>query len=192
MANCRANEERVHLLRQRVRSGGNRLASIGCGSCIELWDQTFTGRDILLIDQDAGALEQAKIKVPPTIGRLTFVQQNILKFILRTRNDQTIGGRDFVYAFGLFDYFDIASAMRLANGLWSLVAPGGCLLVTNAHPSNPTRFWMEYCGDWFLQYKTEAEILSLSASLPGVARQQLTKDSQGVYQYFEIWKESKI
>ncbi len=38
MPNCRANEERIRRLEKRVRNGGKRLASIGCGSCIELWN----------------------------------------------------------------------------------------------------------------------------------------------------------
>jgi len=191
MANCRANEERVRFLSNRVRVGGKRLASIGCGSCLELWEQEgLESCDFLLLDQDKGALERAKNKVSKAIGHVTVIEQNILKFVLRGSKDGAIGHRDFVYAFGLFDYFDHSSASRLTKGLWQMVAPGGVLLVTNAHPGNPTRLWMEYGGDWFLKYKTSEEMMSLSDGLEAVVERSLRADSQGVYQFLEIRKDS--
>ena len=191
MANCAANEERIRRLAKRVRESGPRVASIGCGSCIELWEQpNMCDYELLLLDQDVGALQQAKSKISSAVGRVTYIEQNILKFLLRGEKSEGVGNRHLVYAFGLFDYFDLSSARRLAKGLWTLVAPGGTLIVTNAHPANPTRLWMEWGGDWFLKYKDESQMSALSDGLEGVASSQLSVDSQGVYQFLEIQKHS--
>lgn len=187
MPNCRANEERIRRLTRRVRESGTRLASIGCGSCIELWEQSaMEAFDVLLLDQDRGALDRARQKVSPSIGKVTFLEHNILKFVLGNSKAESVGQRDFVYAFGLLDYFECQSARRITKGLWQMVAPGGCLLITNAHPNNLTRFWMEYGGDWFLKYKDETQMRELAEGLEGVASLSLTSDGQHVYQYLEI------
>ena len=189
MANCAANEERIRRLAIRVRESGPRVASIGCGSCIELWEQPdMRGYDFLLLDQDAGALESAKSKISSSIGRVTYIEQNILKFLLRGEKNEGIGNRHLVYAFGLFDYFEMPSANRLVKGLWAMVAPGGTLIVTNAHPANPTRLWMEWGGDWFLKYKDESQMPALLDGLECVANSRYSSDSRHVYQFLEIQK----
>lgn len=88
--------------------------------------------------------------------------------------------------FGLLDYFPAASAKRIVTGLWNLVAAGGRLVVTNAHPSNPTRTYLEYAGDWFLQYKDETTMRALVSDLVGIATTELSIDNLGIYQYLEV------
>lgn len=108
MPNCRANEERVRRLEKRVREGGTRLASIGSGSCIEMWNQS--GMDdfsILALDQDSGALKRAKQKVSRSIGKIDFIEHNILKFVLGNGKLAKLGERDLIYALGLLDYFEL-------------------------------------------------------------------------------------
>ena len=86
----------------------------------------------------------------------------------------------------MLDYFESNSAKRITSGLWKMVAPGGSLLVTNAHPNNLTRFWMEYGGDWFLKYKDEGQMRELAEGLSDVSSVSLRPDSQCIYQYLEI------
>lgn len=192
MANCRANEERVHRLQTYITQSGPRIMSIGCGSCIELWgwrNGNDCPRQVMLVDQDDGALQRAQ----EMIGRqdhleVTFEQANVLKYILG-KNHLQCGPRDLIYLFGLMDYFPLKSAKRLVQALWPCVAPGGLMVITNAHPDNSTRMWMEYVGDWFLDYKTEEMMYDLADGLTGVASTKLLKDEQGVYQYLNIRKE---
>lgn len=189
MPNCVANVARVRALQAHVNNGANRLASIGCGSCIEFWEQErMEEHDVFLLDQDQEALDRARVQIGNRIGKVAFARQNVLKFILRSDSTNDFNGRDLVYASGLFDYFDQGSAIRLTRGLWPLVAPGGCLLIINEHPSNPSRLWMEYVGDWFLKYKNEAQMRELAEGLEGVASTSLTLDDQHVYQYLETRK----
>jgi hypothetical protein len=195
MENSRANEERMGRLRDFIRTGGGRLMSVGCGPCIELWGVRETRSDhldIVLIDQDAGALERARSQLLGlTDASVTYLCQNVLKFAYRP-DENLRGTRDLVWVFGLLDYFDAAMARRIVAGLWSLVAPGGRLIVTNvkAHPHSATRTWMEYGGNWFLSYKDEQTFQALSADLSDVRDQSVSLDSHRIYQYLEITRNS--
>jgi hypothetical protein len=86
MENCHANEERVYRLRDYIRSSGKRIASIGCGSCIELWDLPELRQgswDIFLVDQDELALERAKIEIGALPeSSVDFHHNNVLKLAL--------------------------------------------------------------------------------------------------------------
>ena len=117
-----------------------------------------------------------------------FCCDNILKFILRNPRSGQLGQRDLIYSLGLLDYFSLQAAKRIIAALWPSVAPGGRLLVTNAHPMNPTRLWMEWGGGWFLDYKTEDEMRSLATGLEGMAAASYEIDPFGVYQYVSIKK----
>ena len=97
---------------------------------------------------------------------------------------------DLVYAFGLLDYFPMVSARRITQGLWQYVAPGGALLITNATPTNPTRLWMEWGGDWYLDYKSRADFHELGAGLQGLLEASYSIDTHGVYQYLELRAEA--
>jgi hypothetical protein len=191
METCRANEERVNRLRSYIRSSGKRIASIGCGSCIELWNLPELQQgswDIFLVDQDELALERAKIEIGELPeSNVVFHLDNVIKFAFGGKSD-TKQNRDLVYLFGLLDYFPFKHAIRIVHGVWDCVAPGGLLLVTNAAPGNPTKTWMEYGCDWYLDYKSEATMYELGASLAGVADMKVVIDSLGVYQFLEIRK----
>lgn len=93
---------------------------------------------------------------------------------------------DLIYSSGMFDYFDVASSKRLVRKLWDNVKPGGTLIVTNAHPDNPTKFWMEYVSEWFLEYKNENEMLSLAEEINDIEKVEIDIDPFGVYQYLKI------
>jgi extracellular factor (EF) 3-hydroxypalmitic acid methyl ester biosynthesis protein len=183
-----ANEERVHFVRHLIlSSSGGRVASIGCGSCIELWDPLVLARrhdwDIVLLDQDAGALEAARKAIAPDGAVLHLLCENVLRFILSASD--RLGQRDLVYLFGLLDYFGEASAHAIVERLWPTVALGGELVLTNAHPDNPSRLWMEYATDWYLEYKTAPTLLGLCEQLSG-CEAQVVIDAVGVYQYLRL------
>jgi hypothetical protein len=188
MDNCAANEHRVYFLRRVIQeSRGGRVASIGCGSCIELWDgSALQGRedwDFVLVDQDADALEGARRAIALPSSKARTVRDNVLRFILRA--ERCLGQRDLVYLFGLLDYFSEASARKIVERLWPVIAVDGELVVTNAHPSNPSRLWMEYVTDWYLEYKTADSLLGLAENLAHCTAEVVT-DDVGVYQYLRL------
>jgi len=162
--------------------------SIGCGSCLELWDFPDNVDDILLIDQDKRALASAKERLEvPNNCRVEYLEENLLKFVLKPRA-QLIGTRTLVYLFGLFDYFTVKNGARMIPNIWKYVAPGGMMVVTNAHPNNPTKTWMEWGGDWYLDYKNQDTLTEMVSGLPGASSVEFETDSLGVYQYAKITK----
>ena len=192
MAASRATAHRVSRLKDYVRDAGPRIASIGCGSAIELWDMAdyrSAPAEVFLLDQDTGALERAMTQ----IGGADFIsvtchRANVLKFVLAP-TQSGLPPQDLVYLFGLLDYFPLSSAARIVKSAWSLVAPGGRLVLTNAMPSNPDRLWMEWGGDWWLDHKEADAIASLARPLEGFRRASVQADPFGVYAYLEVEKE---
>jgi len=189
MANSEANELRARYLREVIGGSGPRIASVGCASAIEWWEPLAAeahGVDLFIVDQDEGALASACRHMAGRPGiRITPHLANVLRFIL-SDNANPMGKRDLVYVFGLLDYFKPESAKRIVAALWRHVAPGGRLVVTNAHPADSTRLWMEYAGDWFLTYKDEATMSELTDDLEDMAGFDLIMDAVGVYLYLNI------
>ena len=189
MAYCKASQERVYVLRDRIRRAGPCVASIGSGAGIELWtDDATDGRRILLLDSDGGALARARANIRGAGGTVTYVEQDISRFIVRGPDDPQFRECDLVYSIGLFDGLDVSEATYAVRGLWPIVARGGDLVITNAHPGNPSRYWLEYACDWFLAYKGQAAMMAMADALGDVAQATVTLDRQGVYQYLEITK----
>lgn len=184
--NCRANVARVHRFRELLRSlPGGRVAALGAGSVIEVDEAYAFGCAPLalhLFDQDEGALEAAAAKLEKWPCELALHRGNVVRTVLRARDERY----DLMYSSGMFDYFELAAARRLVARLWKRVAAGGRLVITNAHPDNPTRTWMELVADWYLVYKTPAEMRSLADGLDGLADLSLECDDEGVYQYLTL------
>jgi hypothetical protein len=106
MPHAVANEERVHWLRRLVLSSpGRRIASIGCGSCIELWDPLVLSlrRDweILLVDHDEGALGAARRSIAPGTAEVKFIHRDAMSLAMRA--ETRLGRRDLVYLPGVLD-----------------------------------------------------------------------------------------
>jgi len=191
MDNCKANLERYNIISSYLHSKYESIASIGCGSGIEYWDCNYKNiNSLFFLDQDDLALNSVKNNIFPQnkSKNIIFHKCNILRFVLSEKNLETMGARDLIYSLGLFDYFDINSSMKIICKLWKFVKKGGTLLISNAHPDNPTKLWMEWGGDWFLTYKSKDEMHQLYRDLKDIQSVNLTTDSQGVYQYLEIIK----
>jgi extracellular factor (EF) 3-hydroxypalmitic acid methyl ester biosynthesis protein len=190
-ANCVANEHRVYFLAERIGKlrPGAVVASIGSGSAIEIayaCRQRLcpSGMTVHLFDLDDGAHAAARKQLAPWEIKLVCHSGDAIKSVLTYAGERF----DLAYSSGMFDYFDVSWARRLVGRLWPMVADGGSLIVTNAHPDNPTRFLMEWACDWHLKYKTERELASLAHGLEGVASARVTRDDQGVYQFLEVGK----
>ena len=62
---------------------------------------------------------------------------------------------------GLFDYLATPVAKAVIEKLYQLLIPGGELVIGNFHVSNPSKYFMEYWGDWYLMHRTEEEFKDL-------------------------------
>ena len=117
-----------------------------------------------------------------------FYQDNVVKMALKDKFKNLLDEQDFIYSFGFYDYISKRAAKRLTEALWKCVKSGGSLLFVNAHPSNSTRLWMEFGGDWYLNYKTKEEMYSIVENLNNLKEVKYHFDDFGVYQYIEAFR----
>ena len=82
------------------------------------------------------------------------------------RGQVSLGSFDFIYASGLYDYLSQSVAQRLTEHLFAMLTPGGRLLLANFLPSSSSTAFMEAYMDWWLIYRTKAEMLDLVKTLP--------------------------
>jgi extracellular factor (EF) 3-hydroxypalmitic acid methyl ester biosynthesis protein len=78
----------------------------------------------------------------------------------------SLSGFDFIYATGLYDYLDLPTAQSLSERLFGMLNPGGRLLLANVTPHLIDVGYMEAYMDWWLIYRTEAQLLQCVATLP--------------------------
>ena len=144
-----------------------RVINLGCGPCIEVQEllanhEVSSRINFTLLDFNDETLRHAAEKIEETRrrhNRSTAVQlvkksiQQILKESGRTILRGPESQYDLVYCAGLFDYLSDPVCQRIIEILYGWVAPGGLLLATNVHPSNPLRNGMEHLLDWNLVYR---------------------------------------
>jgi SAM-dependent methyltransferase len=153
-----------------------RVASIGCGPALDLVhaarllpQKARTGFHVTLLDLDEEALAAAATHLSPWLApqQVTLVRTNL--FRLAQRPNDLGGPFDALLCTGLFDYLEPAAAVGLVKLFWQSLSPGGWLVIGNFGPENPTRAYMEWIGNWYLKYRTAAELMDL-AEQAGIPR----------------------
>jgi extracellular factor (EF) 3-hydroxypalmitic acid methyl ester biosynthesis protein len=97
---------------------------------------------------------------------------------------------DFVYAAGLYDYLSFPIARRLTEILFAMLNPGGRMFIANFLPNRTDAGYMEAYLDWWLMYRTEADMLALSETLPArhVATRSTFLDTHATIAFLEVLK----
>jgi hypothetical protein len=92
-----------------------------------------------------------------------------------------------IYSLGLFDYLTERIAKAVLVRLYRLLAEGGELVVGNYHVSNPSKFFMDYWGDWPIMHRTEEQFRQL---LPDATSKNsaITYDETGIQMFLCIEK----
>lgn len=120
--------------------------------------------EIHLLDQDTEALKfsQRDIleicrqkKIVPNLHFHNLAIKNVIS------DGLPVSGFDLIYSAGLFDYFTDPVAQFAANRLYSALNNDGQLIIGNFNTNNPTQFVMEALGDWYLIYRSEANLKEL-------------------------------
>jgi extracellular factor (EF) 3-hydroxypalmitic acid methyl ester biosynthesis protein len=188
------------MMREALSAAGGRtpftILSVACGPARELEDFFVADDDcerleVTLLDQDEEALAAARLMIDVLGQRrarpltVKWVNDSV-RTLLRTRDlAGRLGRFDFIYTMGMFDYLTPPVAKALLAKLYELLQPGGVMVVGNYHASNPSRYYMAYWLDWVLYYRTEAEMLELTAPLSG-ARSTITFDESGSQMFLKV------
>jgi len=157
-----------------------RILSLGCGSAREvqlhLDDASSTDQPVVftLIDQEENALAYAYDSAYPltlTRKKQAKIQALNVSFTDVLRGGKwldDVGGQDLIYSVGLIDYLVDKRARALAERLYDRLLPGGLLIIGNMNETELSNLWpMEFITDWHLYYRTEAEMLAWTSTLPG-------------------------
>jgi len=177
-------------VRQRMKIAGSRLAkhasgsarpeyrmiSIGSGPAIDIElaltqqnPEQRKGMQIELLDLDPEALQRAEQRVTAVAGEhaVTARRENLFRLARRAPRADA----DFVLGLGLFDYLEDEKAIELLTWMWSRLREGGELSIGNFSPACHTRPYMEWVGNWYLQYRdgSRLERLATTAGIPSEA-----------------------
>jgi SAM-dependent methyltransferase len=142
------------------RTPGAHVLSVACGHLREaqlsraVHERRFG--EFLALDQDPESLAVVEREVGPYgVTPLLGTVKALLKGQL------TLTGLDGIYAAGLYDYLPRRVAIQLTRILFSMLKPGGRLLLANYAdplPDSDFKAYMEAFMDWWLIYRDEADV----------------------------------
>ncbi len=185
---------------QRLSTSGKddfKILSIACGPAWEMQDFLRESpykhqAKIFLLDQDEEALGEARLGIEsiPTDKpfQVEFIKESV-RTILKTGSPELkFGQYDFIYSMGLYDYLTDSVAKVLTEKLYSMLCPGGILILGNYHVENETRKYMEYIMDWVLYYRDEESMLELLEDIPQGFTSEVGFDDSGTQMFLRVEK----
>lgn len=108
------------------------------------------------IEMDINAIEYAKQLNKDYLGKIRFVNKNIL----RHREDKKY---DIIWSAGLFDYFNDKAFVIILKRFKDWIRDKGEIIIGNFNENhNPSRDYMEIFGEWFLNHRTEDQLKQLA------------------------------
>jgi SAM-dependent methyltransferase len=152
-------------LLDRIRSHNQRdtlqILNIACGPCRDVYEYLDSTKDKNIhfhcVDYDQNAIAYALNICEKYLDQLTFYHKNALRFRSHIKFN-------LAWSAGLLDYFTDKQFKFMLKKLCSLVTQEGEVVVGNFHPDNPSRDYMEIVGDWYLNYRTECDLIKLAKS----------------------------
>ncbi|MEO8181025.1 MAG: hypothetical protein ABI895_19490 [Deltaproteobacteria bacterium] len=192
------------LLDEREAAGeGCRVLSIAAGPAEEVLgllqkrQRITVPLDIVLFDQDPGALSFSFARLSRVVAdrwqgqvRVMHLQDSIVNLLRDSTVLPQLEPFDMVYACGLFDYFRDPTWVALCRSLYGLLARGGRLCVGNMAPSNPSRWFMEFHLDWFLEYRERETLLRLAQKAAPTARRELLEEATGINPFIQLSRDT--
>lgn len=174
-----------------------RILNVGCGPAIEIQHflQSYPHPEFLsfeLVDFSEETLAWTREKLSSIVAQIgkpvtiNYVHDSVHKLLKRRIDPASGSAREFdaVYCAGLFDYLSDKVCSRLMMHFAASILPGGTLLITNVHSSNPMRFVMEHLLEWYLIYRDEANLHPL---LPAQSTtRKIYVDATGVNIFAEV------
>ncbi len=179
-----------------------RIAAIAAGPAQETFEYLSQATDIpaqteiVLFDQDKLALSYAHRRIEPLVEgrwkgrvRVIFLQDSIKRLLTDAAIFGNLGPFDMLFAAGLFDYLRFNTAATLTRNFHANLAPGGKAYIGNMDPGNPSRWMFEHHLDWFLLYRTKAEMLEFGQAAVPNGRMEVIEDATGTNPFLVVQKD---
>ena len=146
---------------------GARVLAIAAGHLREADLSTALQRgrigEVVALDQDEVSLREVAQRYTAAGMPVTTVHAPIRDVIA---GRYKVSDFDLIYSAGLYDYLEPAVAERLTTSLWRGLNPGGQIVLTNFLEGTKDRGWMEALMDWWLIYRTPADIEAFANGIP--------------------------
>ncbi len=150
------------------------ILNIACGSCREIKEMfdenTFDGSKKItfsLMDQDKDALEfslKALENSPPHVEYRTLCN-SVYDYIKNPdAHREKLTGKDLIYTIGLADYIPESALKSLIIFLYSLLKPGGKLVIAHKDSKNFSPLAADWWCDWTFHLRNEPETIELVKS----------------------------
>lgn len=157
------------------------VTSVGAGTGIDVQrglellppaQRNSVGVTLLDLDQQSLDFAAAQVRQAVADDQVTAVRENLFRLGRKPKSAELLDEPDLLICTGLFDYLEDDVAADLLRLFWQRLAPGGQMLVGNFVPDHPTRAYMEWIGNWYLQYRTIDDLrrLAESAEIPAACR----------------------
>jgi extracellular factor (EF) 3-hydroxypalmitic acid methyl ester biosynthesis protein len=201
-----AHRNRIYLLEKMLNKVAEeaaaadkhvRILNVGCGPAHEL--QLFFANNkeahrfsFDLLDFNAETLEYAKQQIelvtenqenPPEVAYILKTVQELLRQAIEL--PEATKTYDIIYCAGLFDYLSDRVCSKLVRLFYQWCEPGGRVVVTNVHSSNPIKGLMEHVSEWHLVLRDEADMERLATDLKPL---NIYRDETGINVFLEIDK----
>ncbi|HPV41136.1 MAG TPA: class I SAM-dependent methyltransferase [Spirochaetota bacterium] len=157
-----------------IKSSSVEVLNIACGSSRELQEMfdmaTFDPSKkikITLVDQDQEALDFSRdvLKNAPAHVELAFLKHSVYDYVKNPDPYRKIlSGKDIVYTIGLADYIPDQPLKSLIAFFFSLLNPGGRLIIAHKDSKNYSPLAPDWWCDWTFHLRNEAEVVDIVKS----------------------------
>jgi extracellular factor (EF) 3-hydroxypalmitic acid methyl ester biosynthesis protein len=203
-----ANRNRVTYLLDKIRKVTDLVAreegreakimTVGCGPAIELQkfvelDENSNHTVLTLVDFEKEALEHAKEKILELkilhsrnlkmYPRLFTILQLIKDF---KRGKEIFEKQDLIYCSGLFEYLNASTCKALIDLFYQYLNPGGQIIIGNFDEACAYRYFLEYCGEWYMVYRNEELMIDLASELKNTKAVFVEKEDTGYNDFLVI------
>jgi extracellular factor (EF) 3-hydroxypalmitic acid methyl ester biosynthesis protein len=190
---------RAETMRRAAKSETTTFLNLGCGPAQEVQrfmmeDEVSDHASFTLLDFNDETLEHSSRTLFEIRERhhrstgLNLNKKSVQQVLKEGARGVTGTGYNVVYCAGLFDYLSDRICRRLLEIFYQMLAPGGLLIATNVHSSNPSRQWMESVMDWHLVYRDEKQFLAVAPDAAPPECVQIKADATGVNIFLEVRK----
>jgi extracellular factor (EF) 3-hydroxypalmitic acid methyl ester biosynthesis protein len=191
-------------LRDRLRTWDRgrpmKVASVAAGPAQEIIELLTEAREplppleLLLFDQDRLALSYAQGRLSRLVERHPEVKVTYLfDSIKRLLTDPTLfagfGPFDIIFCAGLFDYLRFHTAVGLTRSFYANLAPGGSAFIGNMMATNPGKWIFEHHLDWYLTYRSHADMLDFGRAAVPSAQLQIVEEATGINPFLMVRKD---
>ncbi len=141
-----------------------RVTSLACGPAREVFDvyeqiDDPANLEVTLVDMDTKALSfVSNTAMERQVSRhIRLIPENLIYLAVGRRN-LDIPPQDLIYSIGLIDYFGDQLVIKLLDYIYTILAPGGRVILGNFHPRNPTKALMDHVLEWNLIHRSEEDM----------------------------------